>query len=404
MNLPIKFARRYLFAKRSTNAINVISGITVLGLSIGTAALILVLSVFNGLEELISSMVNAFNPDVKVAPLKGKVFVLEDGQLAALRSIDGVSYVSETLEEIAVFTYKSSEDVGMLKGVDEDYHKVTNIDSTLFEGRYELNGDNENYVILGSGMRRKLGVNIDDPFNSLKVYMAKRKQTGPLSKPFRELNAIPKATFNIQSDYDNQYVISSLAFARKLLRYKKELSYLEIKLAPDADEAGVAAAIQQVVGPDFSVKNRYQQDEAFNKIMHVEKWMSYAILSLTLLLVAFNMVGALWMIVLDKKNDISVLKSMGATDGMVRNIFLNEGLLLSLVGMGIGFAVAIILYVLQKTFGIIPSPGFIVESYPITMRFTDFVVVAITVLVVGLIASIAPAMKAASIPAIIRES
>lgn len=403
MNLPLKFARRYLFAKRSTNAINVISGITVLGLSIGTAALILVLSVFNGLEELISSMVSSFNPDVKVAPLKGKVFVLEDGQLAALQSIDGVSYVSETLEEVAFFQYKNSSDVGILKGVDDAFHKVTKIDSTLFEGRYQLRSENDNFVILGSGMRRKLGVNIDDPFNSLKVYMAKRKKVGPLSKPFRELYATPKATFNIQTDTDNQYVISSLTFARKLLNYKKETSFLEIKLAPNIEEEAVIEEIKKIVGPSFSVKNRYEQDEAFNKVMHVEKWMSYAILSLTLLLVAFNMVGALWMIVLDKKKDISILKAMGAGDNTVRNIFLHEGFLLSLIGMVSGFTIAIILYILQKTFGIVPSPGFIVESYPITMRFTDFLVVAATVMVVGIIASIAPALKAASIPAIVRE-
>jgi len=403
LNLPIKFARRYLFAKRSTNAINVISGITVMGLSIGTAALILVLSVFNGLEELISSMVNSFNPDVKVAPLEGKVFSLEEGQLLQLKSIDGVLEVSETLEEIAFFQYKESQDVGILKGVDEAYHKVTYIDSTLFEGRYQLSGDSDNYVILGSGMRRKLGVNIDDPFNSLKVYMAKRKQSGPMSKPFRELYATPKATFNIQADYDNQYVISSLAFARKLLKYKNEVSFLEIKLAPNADEANVKNAIQSIIGEGYAVKNRYEQDENFNKIMNMEKWMSYAILCLTLFLVAFNMIGALWMIVLDKKKDISILKAMGASNRTVRNIFLNEGLLLSLLGMGIGFAIAIILYILQKTFKIIPSPGFIVDAYPITMRFSDFIVVMITVMMVGLIASIAPALKAGSIPAVVRE-
>ncbi len=401
MNLPIKFARRYLFAKRSTNAINVISGITILGLSIGTAALILVLSVFNGLEDLISSMVDSFNPDVKVAVLEGKVFSIDPEQLAIIKQIDGIAYVSQTIEEIAFFQYKNSQDVGMLKGVDEDFHQVTQIDSTLFEGKYQLSEENSNYVILGSGMRRKLGVNIDDPFNNLKVYMAKRKSS--LSKPFRQLYAVPKATFNIQADYDNQYVLSSLSFARKLLNYKTEVSSLEIKLQKNADEAAVVSAIKDIMGPKYSVKNRYEQDEAFNKIMNVEKWMSYAILCLTLLLVAFNMIGALWMIVLDKKKDISILKSMGATDTTVRNIFLNEGLLLSLLGMGIGFAIAIIFYLLQKTFGIIPSPGFIVESYPITMHFTDFIVVAITVLVVGLVASIAPALKAASIPAILRE-
>ena len=197
--------------------------------------------------------------------------------------------------------------------------------------------------------------------------------------------------------------MSSLQFARKLLNYDKEVSYLEIKLAPQADQASVIQQIRDILGPNFSVKDRYQQDEAFNKIMNVEKWISYAILCLTLLLVAFNMIGALWMVVLDKKKDISILKSMGATDKLVRNIFLSEGMLLSLVGMGIGFALALLLYFLQKQFGIVPSPGFIVDAYPIEIRLVDFLVVAMTVLVVGLIASIAPSLKAASIPAIIRE-
>lgn len=403
MNLPIKFARRYLFAKRSTNAINIITGITVLGLTIGTAALILVLSVFNGLEDLLSRLMDASNPDIKVMPAIGKVFETDPAKLAQIKELDGVDYVSETLEEIAFFQYRSSEDVGILKGVDEHYHKVTSIDSSLFEGDYLLTRDNKNFAILGMGMRRKLGVNIDDQFNQLTVYMAKRKRVGPLSDPFKKQLVIPRATFNIQPDYDQQYILSSIDFARRLLEYDKEVSFLEIRLNPAINESITQQQIQEIMGPDFLVKNRYQQDEAFNKIMNTEKWMSYAISVLTLFLIAFNMIGSLWMIVLDKKKDISILKSMGATDKLVRNIFLNEGLLLSILGMVLGFLVAIILYVLQKVFGIIPSPGFIEESYPVLMHFPDFIVVALTVLVVGGIASIAPALKAASIPAIVRE-
>ncbi len=404
MNLPIKFARRYLFAKRSTNAINIISGITVFGLSIGAAALVLVLSVFNGLEDLITSMVNAFNPDVKVAPIKGKVFLPEADKLLKIKELEGVLYVSHTLEEVAFFQYQKNQNVGILKGVDQYFHQVTSIDSTLFEGEYLLEKDQYNFAILGRGIRSKLGVNIDDNFNNLKVYMAKRKNVGPLAKPFREQYAIPRGTFSIQPDYDQKYVLTSLQFARKLLNYDKEVSYLEIKLNPESDQANIVQQIRAILGPNFSVKDRYEQDEAFNKIMNVEKWISYAILSLTLLLVAFNMIGSLWMIVLDKKKDISILKSMGATDKLVRNIFLSQGILLSLVGMSIGFMLALALYFLQKQFGIVPSPGFIVEAYPIEIQLTDFLVVAATVLVVGLAASIAPSLKAASIPAIIREA
>lgn len=402
MNLPIKFARRYLFAKRSTNAINIISGITVFGLAVGTAALILVLAVFNGLEGLIKSMSSNFTPDVKVAPLKGKVFSIEEDKLFKISELPGVTAVSKTLEEIAVFEYRKNQTIGTIKGVDKYFHKVTAIDSSLFQGEYLINSDKANFALLGRGMRNKLLVDIDDAVGfPLKVYMAKRK--GSLTKPFRSKLAVPRGVFSIQPDFDQEYVLSSLSFAQSLMNYKTEISYLEIKTNSAVNSDKTVAAIAAIMGPKFSVKDRYQQDEGFNKVMNTEKWITFSITSLTLMLVAFNMIGALWMVVMDKKKDISILKSMGATDKLVRNIFLNEGILLSLVGMGAGFALALFLYFLQKQFGIIPSPGFIVDAYPIEMKFSDFIVVAITVFIVGLIASIGPSLKAASIPAIVRE-
>ena len=400
MNLPIKFARRYLFAKRSTNAINIISGITVLGLAIGTAALIIVLSVFNGLGDLIKSMSSSFTPDVKVAPLKGKVFVPDEAELLKIIALPGVAHVSKTLEEIALFEYRKSNTFGTLKGVDHNFHKVTGVDSTL-QGEYLLDNELANFAILGRGMRDKLGVRIDSPQdNVLKVYMAKRKKS---AKPFREKLAVPRGVFSIQPEYDQKYVLSSLDFARSLMNYKKEVSFLEIKLNPNIDQAITLAEIQTILGPEFSVKDRYAQDEGFNKVMNIEKFITASVTALILGLFSFNMVGALWMVVMDKKKDISILKSMGASDKLVRNIFLNEGILLTLVGMGAGFALALFLYFLQKQFGIVPSPGFIVDAYPIQIRFLDFVWTAITVFIVGLVASIGPSLKAASIPAIVRE-
>ncbi len=401
MNLPIKFARRYLFAKRSTNAINIISGITVFGLAVGTAALVLVLSVFNGLEGLIKSMSSNFTPDVKVAPLKGKVFSIEPETLLEIMELPGVTNISKTLEEIAFFEYRKSQTFGTLKGVDKYFHKVTAIDSTLFQGEYLINNNEANFALLGRGMRNKLRVDIDDPVFPLKVFMAKRKKT--MGNPFRTKLAMPRGIFSIQPEFDQKYVLSSLEFAQSLMNYETEISFLEIKLNPEIGSAETVAAIQGILGPEFSVKDRYQQDEGFNKVMNVEKWITYAITSLTLMLVAFNMIGALWMVVMDKKKDISILKAMGASNRLVRNIFLNEGILLSFVGMGAGFALALFLYFLQKQFSIVPSPGFIVDAYPIEMKFSDFVVVAITVFIVGLIASIPPSLKAASIPAIVRE-
>ena len=324
MNLSLKIARRYLFAKKSTNAINIISGISVFGISVGTAALILVLSVFNGFEDLITGMFSNFNPDVKVTPLLGKTFQIEEEKLVQIKDLEGVAFVSKTLEETAVFEYKGSQDFGTLKGVDEFYNQVTSIDSTIREGDYQLKDGKRNLAVLGVGLRNKLSVNVGDYLSTLTVYMAKRKKVSPTQNPFKKRLVYPVGTFVIQQDFDNEYLLTSLEFAQSLLGVKNEVSTLEIKLVEHSDAELTLTAIRNIVGEDFVVKDRYQQDEAFLKLMNIEKWMSYAILSLTLILVAFNMIGALWMIVLDKKNDIAILKSMGANRELVRNIFLGE--------------------------------------------------------------------------------
>ena len=404
MNLSLKIARRYLFAKKSTNAINIISGISVFGLSVGTAALILVLSVFNGFEDLITGMFSNFNPDVKVTPMLGKTFSLDEEKLAEIKNLKGVDFVSRTLEETAFFEYKGSEDFGTLKGVDEYYHKVTSIDSTIREGVYQLKDENRNLGVMGVGLRNKLSVNVGDFLSTLTVYMPKRKQLSPTASLLKKREIYPAGTFVIQQDFDNEYLLTSLEFVQKLLGVKNEVSSLEIKLSDDIDPQKTVGALQKILGDQFLVKDRYHQDEAFLKLMNIEKWMSYAILSLTLILVAFNLIGALWMIVLDKRNDIAILKSMGATKELVRNIFLGEGLLLCLLGLVSGFLIAILLYSSQKAFGIVPIPdGFVVDAYPISMRLPDFIIVGLTVIAIGIIASIPPALRAARVQALIRD-
>ncbi len=433
MNISLKIARRYLFANsisgvllvlgigyifllpfllilfwlkkisfKSVNSINVISGISVFGISLGTAALILVLSVFNGFEDLISGLFSAFNPDVKITATKGKTFTSDSTKIAALSSIDGVVAVSETIEEIAFFEYKGSRDFGTLKGVDENYGVVTRIDSMIREGDLLFKANGRQYAVLGVGMRNKLSVNIDNEFTPITVYMAKKKPS--TVKKFNKRFLYPAGTFVIQQDFDNQYILSSLDFAQKLLESHDQISAYEIRLDSDRDHTTILQQINAVMGEGFEVKDRYQQDEAFLKLMNIEKWLSFAILSLTLILVAFNMIGSLWMIVLDKKKDIAILKSMGATKKMIRNIFLNQGLLLCLVGMIFGFLIALVLYGLQISHGLVPIPqGFVVDAYPISMRPLDFIVVAITVVIIGSLASILPALKASRISAMVRE-
>lgn len=406
MNLPLLISRRYLFAKRSTNAINIITGISVLGVAIGTAALVLVLSVFNGFEDLLSDLFGHFNPELKITPEKGKTFQLDSITLQKIRALPGVAIASETLEEIAFFEHDGSQDFGVLKGVDSLFARVNGIDSdtTLREGQYILKDDNGNCLVVGAGIRNKLSIDVSNPLTTVTVYMPEQ-QTGLLDKPFKTRLARPMGTFAIQQEFDNEYVLTNLGFVRELLEADSNtVSALEIKCRRSSDVPEVKRQVSAILGPGFVLEDRYEQNEAFFKVMKLEKWMGFAITSLMLLLMAFNTVGALWMIVLDKQRDISTLKSMGATDSMVHRIFILEGLLLTTLGMGIGLLLAIGIYIVQKTWGIVTIPeGFLVESYPIAMRISDFLPVVGTVLGIGLLASLLPARRAVQVPAFLRE-
>jgi len=405
LNFPFLIARRYLFAKRSTNAINIITGISVFGVAIGTAALVLVLSVFNGFEDLLSGLFGHFNPQIKITPAKGKVFEADSLVLEKIKTVPGVLYVSETLEEIAFFEYEGSQDFGVLKGVDDLFARVNNIDSTVREGKYQLEEEDRNCGVLGAGVRNKLSVNVENVLSAMTVYMPTDEPGGLLDKPFKTRSIYPVGTFAIQQDFDNQYILTNIAFMRELLGTSPAtVSSLEIRCQPGAKVAGIKNQIRNLLGADFTVKDEYEQNEAFFKVMQLEKWMGFAITSLMLVLMAFNTIGALWMIVLDKQKDISILKSMGATDRMIHRIFLLEGLLLTLLGMGIGLVLAILLYFIQIHYGIVTIPqGFLVESYPIAMRASDFLPVILTVTGIGLLAALPPAQRAVRVPAFLRE-
>lgn len=404
MNLPFKIARRYLFAKKSTNAINIIAGISVLGIAIGTTALLLVLFVFNGFDELFKGMLGSFNPDVKVVPAKGKTFDMDSTQIAQIESLGGVLYVAKSLEEVALFEYKDHQIIGILKGVDANYTKIVNIDATVREGVFELkNGKGVYFLVSGVGIRNKMALDIGDRFTAVNVYMPKRKVRSSFQKQFQLKTAYPIGTFSFQENYDEQYIFADLDFVSSLMEEKNKLSALEIKLKEDAASEATIAEIQQILGADFLVKNRYQQDETFLKLVNLEKWMFYALFGLMLVLVAFNMIGTLWMLVMDKKKDIAILKSMGMTDNTVRNIFLYEGLLFCIVGLMTGFILALAFYFLQKEYAFIDISSAFSMGYPIEMRYFDFVVVTLTVVIIGLIAALPAALKAKTVSAMIRE-
>lgn len=413
MNLPFKFARRYIFSKKSTNAINIISLISVAGIALGSMALIVILSVFNGFENLLNDLIGSFKPDIHVSVKEGKVFSVDSTTIVKLADLKGVEAVSEVLEEIALFEYRDRHYLGTLKGVDENYKAVTAIDTTVRNGEYALKDVDRNldFGVIGATIEYALGVSVGYNFNeAITIYMPKRKEKKGLIKqlkPFKKEKIYPVGVYSVQQvDYDN-CILTNLPFTQSLLSYKKrEISALEIRIKKD-DRATTQAAIQKIMGDDFWVKNRYQQDEAFFKITNLEKWVGYIIFTFTLMLVAFNMVGALWMLVIEKKKDIATLKAMGATNSLVRNIFLMEGLLLSLIGVIIGCIAAAILCVLQQQYGLVQLSGsgeFIVDAYPVSMRLNDFILVFFTVLIIGTLAALLPAIRASKISGLIRNN
>jgi len=406
MMLNIEIAKRYLLGKKSTNAINYITWISVLGIAIGTAALILILSVFNGFQSFISEMYNAFNPDMKVTPYEGKYFEVTDDQLAKISMIDGVLGVSKTVEEVALFDYKDIQKPGIIKGVDANYRAVTGIDSSMTRGDFVLAADGVTYGVVGRVMSINLSINPADKLTPITVYMPLRERksvTSRMGKEFKSLSLYPSGVFTVSGDTDAQYVVTTIDFVSKLLGQKDKISALELSLTEDHDDEEVKSAIADILGIGYVVKNRYEQDAAFLRIMNIEKWISFLIVSMVLLIIAFNMVGSLWMMVLEKKKDIAILRSMGYDTSQIRGIFIWEGLLISGIGVLIGIVIALVLYYLQKQHGLVGIPdGFMIDAYPIDIEWFDFVVVICTVLSIGALASLLPAIRAGQVTASVR--
>ncbi len=403
MPISLQIAYRYLFGKKSTNAINLITGISVLGITIGTAALILILSVFNGFEGLMTGYLDKFNPDLKIEPLEGKFFYTDEEWIAGLSEIEGVSSHSIVIEEVALLEYGDNQQIGIIKGVDERYIEVTDIEAATRVGEVDFT-DSEfgTNCIIGRGVSNVLDVSFQNKYTPLKVYVPNRRKK-LVDKDFKMRPMLVSGVFSIQNERDNQYVISSYEKVSSLLDLYDQASSVEIRLGPDLDADQVKKSVEELVGTDYQVKNRYEQDESFLKIMNIEKWSSYLIFTFTLLLIIFNVIGSLWMIVLDKKKDLSVLQSLGADKSMIRKIFYIEGGLISFLGFFVGFSVAMIFYLLQKNIGLINVPeGFAIANYPIEMHWGDVTIVFVTVMILGIAASIPAASRAARVSPYVR--
>ncbi|MFN2439437.1 MAG: FtsX-like permease family protein [Chitinophagaceae bacterium] len=402
------FAWRYFKAKKSTNAINIISWISIVAMMVGTTALILVLSVFNGFEGLVKSLYTSFYPDIKILPVTGKQLVLTQLQLNKLRRIYGVTNFSLVAEEKALLQNGDYQSIIFLKGVDENYNKVSGVAEHLVKGEFNTGDAEHPLLVLGAGIENAVSVQSDRNLVPLLVYLP-RKSNVNITDPLQSINADTvntAGTFVIQQEFDNKYAITNLAFVKQMLEMPEDnYTAVEIGIDPTVNEDDIKKEIENKLGKSYTVLTRYEQNRSLYAVMRAEKWVIYIILSIILVVAAFNMIGALTMLVLEKKADISVLHSLGARRSVIQNIFLSEGLLLGFLGGGIGMLLALMIASVQIYFKVIPLQGgsFLIDYFPVTLSAFDFILVGCTVIFIAVIASYIPARKAARQQFVIRE-
>lgn len=399
------FAWRYFKAKKSANAINIIAWVTVGVIAFATCCQILVLSVFNGFEGLVKSLYGAFYTDLKITPAKGKTFLLTAQQIKAIKQSNGVNGISLIAEEKALLQNNDNEDNKQatitLKGVDENYRNITGVAEKTVDGKFETGTADDPQLVVGYGIQNNISISVDDKFQPsvLTIILPKR---GPVSaahpeESLSEGNAKAAGVFAIQQEFDTKYAITNIDFVKQQMNFgPDEYSAVEIKLNNNADAATGKLELQKMLGAGYDIKTKYQQNQSLYTTMKLEKWFIYAVLTLILLVAAFNMISALTMLVLEKQKDIAILQSMGAAKSMILKIFLSEGLLLAGIGAVTGILLALIICFLQIKFHLVKIQGgsFLIDHFPVKLELPDFILVGITVSVIAFMAAWFPARKA----------
>ena len=390
MIFPLYIARRYLVSKKSHNLINVITWVSVAGVTIGTMALIIILSVFNGFEGLVTSLFHTFQPDLKIELAEGKTFSTSKFPMEGLHEIPGVAGVFEVVEENALVRYEDKQHIVLLKGMGPGYDEVSGLHDYMIAGDFTLGGEGRPFASIGAGVAYRLGLYLGDRSRTVQVFMPKRLKktyTGLPDQSFNNSAIAVTGVFAVQQEFDESYMVVPASFVRSLLDYSDEVTSLDVMLAPEASASKVAGAIKERIGDEFMIRDRFMQQELLYRVMRTEKWAIFAILAFVLLIAAFNVIGSLSMLMLDKRKDISVLWSMGASRSMIRRIFIAEGMLISVAGGVIGLLLGGLLAFLQQEFGFIRLGGgegtYIVDTYPVEVEWRDFIYVLITVLLIG---------------------
>lgn len=397
MPFYLKIALRYLRARKSTNAINIISWVAVTTMAVGTGVMITLMSVFNGFESLVVDMFNVFYADLRITPEKGKYLALDEAQLARIKSVEGVGLMSVVLEEDALLEYDDEQFVATVRGVEPHYFDIIGLNEEyIINGTLELERGGLPRAVLGRGVRNGLGVNLNNPFGQIKVNLARKDAgTATFENAFNFNFITPAGEFNIQQEFDERYVLAPLDFVEGIRGSTGEYSALEIRLAEGASASAVAGAIA-AVAPGLRVQNRFQQNSTLYTVMRAEKWVFFAILTLVLIIVSFSITGTLSMLIVDKQKDIAVLRALGATARNIRQIFLAEGVLLAGKGVVIGMAASLALCLAQQEFGLVPMPGqtFVIDAYPVKMMAGDFAATAGVIFLISLLASWMPSSRA----------
>lgn len=392
MNTAFYIARRYLFAKKSTNAINIISAISVVGVFVGSAALIIILSVFNGFEQVVLKMFNTITPQIVIVPLQGKTFNPKTAYFNELRKDKEVYSYTEVLSENALLRYNNKQSVGLIKGVSPDYLKNKSLDSITIDGDFVLENAQGPFTVIGSAIQTYLMVNTTDPFVPLQVFSPKKGNTGSSLNPaddFTMLSIPVSGVFEVQQDFDNIAIVP-LSFARNLLQEPENISSIEVNLKKGVDADAFKEKVLEQIGESFAVKDRIEQNKVLYNILGSEKWAVYVILTFILIIAIFNIIGSLTMLVLDKLKDIAVLSSLGAGKKLIKRIFLLEGMMITMTGCVFGLIVGLVFLLIQQKFGMIKMSQqdlLLTNAYPVGLKWSDFLLVFLTVSIFSFVAS-----------------
>lgn len=391
MNLPFFIAKRYLVSKKKQNIINIISGISVVGIIVGTMALVIVLSVMNGFIGLINNLYNNFDPDLKITAVEGKMFKPSEFPFEKIKNLPGVVSYADVIEEVAMLKYGSQQYFAIVKGVPDNYGKFTNIDSLMVDGKFTLEDQGINYAVVGQGVSYNLsiGLNFVDPIH---IYVPKkgRQSSINLASAINHNYIFPSGIFSVLEEVDSKYILVPYKFAANLFESKNQVSAIELGLDEKVNQQKIQKEIESILGSSFHVKNKYQQHDLIYKTMKSEKWATYLILVFILIIASFNILGSLSMLIIDKKDDILILRSMGASSKLIRRIFLFEGWLISFAGAVLGALLGIFICWLQIQYKFVTFPGagsFIISAYPVKIIFSDIMLILSIVLIIGFVAA-----------------